>query len=542
MKKFLRLFFGRVLVIIIALILQLFAFSVIVLVVLMGAGVIESFLASIVGDTFAAIIDQSLSYMLSAAQVILTIVVSIYIVNSKVATSYKITWLFVVGVLAFFGTILYLLFANKSTNKRMRKRLEKEKSALRRFEIDQKIEKELHNSAEDESALSLANYVSKTSGQTLYKNSEVTYFKSGEDAWPFMLDELSKAEHYIFLEYFIVEKGVFWDSLLEILEKKAKEGVDVRVMYDDLGSVSTLPVNYPKRLKKMGIKCVPFNRLRAFVNIKVNNRDHRKILVIDGKVGFTGGINLADEYVNHIERFGYWKDNSIRIKGEGVYGLTQLFLSNWLFSNNIDDTSELFDDKYLPKTYKTKEDKINESGYVQPYGDIPFDNDNIGQNVYLKLINGARKYIYITTPYLIIDDEMNNALCRAAMSGIDVHVMTPHIPDKKLVFGITRSHYAPLIKAGVKIHEFTPGFIHEKMFIVDDIYGTVGTINLDYRSLYLHLENGTFMYKCDCLKEMKQDYEDSIKVSELIDSNRYKKIKRGKGLWWGILRVFCPML
>lgn len=542
MRKFARLFFGRVIWIILALLLQVFVVAITALFVFGAATGIEAIIESLVGETWAKVLESTLSFTYSAAQIVLTLIVMFYIVNSKVSTSYKITWLFVVGVLAFVGSILYLMFANKSASPLMKKRLEKQKAIIRQIKTSEEVENSLTKTSDGQEVLTLGQYVANTSGQALYKNSEVTYYKSGEDAWPHMVEELKKAKHYIFLEYFIIEKGVFWDSLLEVLEKKAAEGVDVRIMYDDLGSVSTLPANYPKQLRKKGIKCIPFNRLRAFINIKLNNRDHRKILVIDGKVGFTGGINLADEYVNTIVRFGYWKDNAIRIKGEGVYGLTQLFLSNWIFSTKSDDDSELYDAKYLPDVHVTKEDKVNASGYVQPYGDLPFDNDSVGQNVYLKLINSAKKYVYITTPYLIIDEEMSNALCRAARSGVDVHLVTPHIPDKKLVFGITRSHYAPLIDAGVKIHEFTPGFIHEKMFIVDDIYGTVGTINLDYRSLYLHLENATFMYKCECLKDMKKDFEDTLKVSELITPERYKKIKRGKKLWWGILRVFAPMM
>ena len=542
MRKFLRLFFGRIIWVILALVIQLMLVGLSIFGGLLFFGVIDIGLGAFLDANTFSLIEEILGFLFSFAQLALTVVVSIYIVNSKVSTSYKITWLFVVGVFAIFGTILYLMFANRSTSKHMKKLLESEKKAVRRFAISDEIVKELSKTPQDEDALSLANFISSTSGQALYKNSEVTYYKSGEDAWPIMLAELNKAEHYIFLEYFIIDKGQFWDSLVDILARKAKEGLDVRVMYDDVGSISTLPGNYPKQLQKMGIKCMPFNKVKPFMNIKVNNRDHRKVLVIDGKVGFTGGINLADEYVNTIVRFGYWKDNAIRIKGQGVYGLTQLFLSNWLFANKIPDNAELYEEKYLPITHVTKEDKVNSSGYVQPYGDLPYDQDNVGENVYLKLINGARRYVYITTPYLIIDDEMNNALCRAAKSGIDVHIMTPHIPDKKIVFGITRSHYAPLIEAGVKIHEFTPGFIHEKMFIVDDIYGTVGTINLDYRSLYLHMENGTFMYKCECLKDMKKDYEDSIEISELITAEKYKKIKRGKTIWWALMRVISPML
>lgn len=533
MKKFFKLIFGRFLWIGLILILEV---AIAVLLFLFGEEIFVALLSSFSSE--AAFVAQMLSSLII---LIFDFIILTYIVNSKANSSYKITWLFIVGLLPFIGAVIYLMFGNKNTTKRMKKKLEPINKATRFFPIENRIIDELSTLERDQEALDIATYIAKTCGTNLTKNTEVSYYKSGEDVWPIMVNELLKAKHYIFLEYFIVEKGVFWNSLLDVLIEKASQGVDVRILYDDVGSISTIPTFYPSKLKKYGIKCVAYNRFKPFVNVKLNNRDHRKILVIDGKVGFTGGINLADEYVNKKVRFGYWKDNSIMIKGEAVHNLTQLFLANWVTVNKC-GIDELSDPKYYYSAYLTSEDKCSPSGYVQPYGDIPFDDEAIGERVYLKLINKAKKYIYITTPYLIIDDEMTNALSNAAKSGVNVILLTPHIPDKKMVFNVTRSYYEPLLESGVTIYEYTPGFVHEKMFIVDDLFATVGTINLDYRSLYLHLENGVFMYKCDCIVDMKNDFESSIEVSENITLERYKKIQKGKKIIWSLLRVFAPLM
>lgn len=523
MKKFFKLFLGRFLWIGLILLLE------VALIILFW-----SFWYS-----FFSAINEWFNFATSLLLGIIDIIVLVYIVNSKANSSYKIAWLFVVGLLPFLGVVLYLMFGNKNTTKRMKKKIEPIRKAMKVIPTSPRVLDELGADPNDLQALNIATYINKESGSALFDHTESTYFNSGEEAWPVMLEELRKAKHYIFLEYFIIEKGQFWNSIVEILEEKAKEGVDVRVMYDDVGSISTLPTSYPKQLRKKGIKCAPYNRFKPLVNIKINNRDHRKILVIDGSVGWTGGINLADEYTNLKVRFGYWKDNAIMIKGRGVYGLTMLFLSNWVSSQG--GFEELSDTKYLANNYNPTFD-YDSDGYVQPYGDLPYGDEAVGETVYLKLINTAKKYVYITTPYLIIDEEMEHTLMNAAKGGVRVILLVPHIPDKKMVFNVTRSYYANLIEAGVEIYEYTPGFIHEKIFIVDDIYATVGTINLDYRSLYLHLENGIFLYKSRTILKMKEDYEDSLSKSELITKERFAKIRRGKAVLWALLRVAAPML
>lgn len=523
MKKFIRLFLGRFLWIGLIIIIEL--------VLILG---LFTFLRAIF-----EVIDQYLNLGLGLALGLFDFILMVYIVNSRANTSYKISWLFLVGLFPFIGGIIYLMFGNKNTSKRTLKKIEPLRKATKETVTSPRIIQELEATQDGRAALTIAKYIQKESGSALYDHTESHYYKVGEDAWPVMLEELKKAKHYIFLEYFIIEKGQFWNSIVDILIEKARDGVDVRVMYDDLGSVSTLPTSYPNYLRKHGIKCCAYNRLKPLMDIKLNNRDHRKILVIDGTVGFTGGINLADEYINTKVRFGHWKDNAIMLKGRGVYGLTMLFLQNWVSMNG--GFEELSDSKYVANNYNPTYDYPSD-GYIQPYGDIPFGDDAVGEEVYIKLINSAEKYIYITTPYLIIDEEMENTLCSVAKSGVNVCLLVPHIPDKKMVFNVTRSYYTKLIEAGVKVYEYTPGFVHEKVFIVDDDMATVGTINLDYRSLYLHLENGVFIYKAKIIQDMKADFEEAISNSELITKERFKKIRRGKGVLWALLRVLAPLL
>ena len=461
-----------------------------------------------------------------------------YIVSSKIHDSYKISWLVVTGGIPILGPVLFLLFANKKFTKKER-RMERAIRAVLdtlppKAEVIDKVGRE------NEEALLMSNYIYRETGSPLVDDSYVKYFPFGEIAFPYMLKELKKAKHYIFLEYFIIEKGIMWDAILDILKAKAKEGLDVRVLYDDVGSVSTLPSKYYRELRKFGIRAYAVNPLNLRMSIRLNNRDHRKIMVIDGHTGFTGGINLADEYINKKERFGVWKDNAIMIKGEAVYGLTRLFLATWL-SIEKPNRPTIFD-YYLPSVHIDECDDFDKKGYVQCYGDIPFNYEAVGENIYLHLIERAKKYVFISTPYLIIDAQMMSALVSAAKQGIDVRILMPGIPDKKLVYTLAHAYYQPLLKGGVKIYEYTPGFVHMKMFVVDDIYATCGTVNLDFRSLFLHSENGTFLYKTPCIMDMKQDFIDSFNLSRKISYDEYRNPKLRKRITWGILKMFAPLL
>ena len=336
------------------------------------------------------------------------------------------------------------------------------------------------------------------------------------------------------MEYFIVSEGEMWEEVLKILKQKADEGLDVRMIYDDMGCVTLLPGGYFKWLEKCGIKCMAFNPVIPFFSLVMNNRDHRKILDIDGHTAFTGGINLADEYINKKVRFGYWKDTGVRLKGEGVWNFTEMFLEMWnAFRKEDTDISCFKPHVYHPEPFEGE-------GFVQPYTDSPLDNETIAENVYLDILNQAKKYVYIFTPYLIVDDVMRNALCMAAKRGVDVRIVTPGTPDKPTIFRLTRSNYPPLLRAGIRIYEYTPGFIHAKSYISDDEFGVVGSVNMDFRSLYLHFECATLLYRTSGLKELKKDSLDTIEVSREIT---LKDCKQGiiGGLFDSVLRVFAPL-
>ena len=346
------------------------------------------------------------------------------------------------------------------------------------------------------------------------------------------LSELKKAKKFIFMEYFIYEEGVMWDSILEILKEKVKDGVEVRVMYDDAGCITTLPKNYDKKLEKLGIKCIAFNKITPLVAVFYNNRDHRKILVIDGEVAFSGGINIADEYINKKQIHGHWKDNGFMIKGEAVWSYTVMFLRTWNSFKEEDSNYEKF---------KSKVKSSSKDGYILPYGFNPLASELIAENVYLNIINSATDYLYIFTPYLIIDHEMINALGLCAKRGVDVRIVTPGIPDKKIIYNVTKSYYNVLAEQGIKIYEYTPGFIHAKVFVCDDKVATVGTINMDYRSLYLHFECGSLLYNSKQIKEIKKDAVETIKKSKNVTISN-TEISIFKRIRNAIFRILSPLL
>ena len=477
----------------------------------------------------------SYSQYITAAFKILSILVVIYIMNRSDNPSVKLGWIVVILLFPLFGGLLYLTIGGKQPISYLRRKLEPmiEESA-RHLKADPEIEQELKE--KDGSTASQIYYLEHQSGFPAYKDSKVDYYPSGEDCFKVMAEELRKAKEYIYLEYFIIEEGIMWNTILDILEEKVKEGVDVRVMYDDVGCIFNLPSHYADFLRKKGIKCIVFNRYIPIFSTVFNNRDHRKILVIDGDVAFTGGINFADEYINEKQRFGYWKDNGVRITGKAVYSMTQMFLQMWNFANHSTEN-------YLAYKPQINWKKQYESdGYVQPYADSPIDHENQAENIYLNIINYAKDYVYIFTPYLIIDEEMCVALCNAAKSGVDVRIVTPGIPDKKLVFLLTQSYYQELLKANVKIYQFAKGFIHAKCFVCDDEIATVGSINLDYRSLYLHYECGIYMYRSKAVRQVKEDVLNTIEQSKTISlgfcQNREWYVK----VLQCLLRLFAPLL
>lgn len=461
--------------------------------------------------------------------------VVVYIVSRRDNPSYKLAWTIPVLIFPIFGGLLYLIFGGKKINLRFRKKIERAyNEALKVSVQDEDIIKELES--EDKSIANQAKYTNQYAVAPVYKNTLTEYLSPGEKYFEKLVEELEKAEKYIFMEYFIIHEGKMWDAILEVLERKVKEGVDVRMLYDDVGCLRTLPYKYDEYLRKKGIKCHVFNKFVPFLSIILNNRDHRKITVIDGHVGFTGGINLADEYINEIVKFGHWKDSGIMIKGEAVWNLTVMFLQMWSYESKTKVDYEKFRWDGCRKEYEV------ENGFVQPYGDSPLDNETVGENVYLNIINKAKDYVYISTPYLIIDNELVTAITLAAKSGVDVRIITPHIEDKWYAHMMTKSYYAQLLEYGVKIYEYTPGFIHSKTIVADDVVGTVGSINFDYRSLYLHFECGVWLYKTKSVLQIKEDYLETLKICTPITLEMAKSVSVPMRIIRSLFRVFAPLM
>lgn len=472
-------------------------------------------------------------------------VIGLFIANTKVEASFKISWLVVVICLPFVGGFLYLLFANKITTKKMRRqRINVIEDLMVKLMPDCSKELALLNK-KNSSAGTIANYLYMNANSATYTNTSVTYFKIGDLSLEPMVEELKKAKKFIFLEYFIMQSGEFFDSIFNVLVEKVKEGVDVRLIYDDFGCSSKMSSFFYKEVRKAGIKCHPFNVIRPFVDIRQNSRDHRKITVIDGVVGFTGGLNIADEYINIGSKFGLWKDNCVMLKGPAVNGLTNLFLSIWNLCEKRKKDNETLLDTANYSYFKNQKLDIRENkkvnGFVTPFGEEPFDGEETARNVFLQMISKATKYIYISTPYLILDEELITALEVAAKSGVDVRIITPGTPDKKIVYQCTRSYYGSLLVSGVKIYEYQPGFNHEKMIVVDGVMAETGTINFDFRSLYLHYENGIFFYGGKEVEDMDLDLKEMIKGSKEIYLSNYLKASRLKRIWWSILRIFSTL-
>lgn len=455
--------------------------------------------------------------------------------DEKGNPSFKIAWLIPISLMPIFGGILYLIFGKY----RMTKKEKAVAQSMRRQILNAVTEEKsvCANDIDNKRVENMSHFIYKTTGSLPYRNTKTRYFSSGEAAFPNMLEDLKQAQEYIFMEYFIIQEGLMWNSILEILKDRVAHGVEVRLTFDDFGCVMTLPRGYEKELEAMGIKVCVINRLNNFMNPAFNNRDHRKICVVDGKVAYTGGFNLADEYINEEERFGYWKDTGIRMEGRAAWSLAIQYLVMWGAHTG---KSESFM-KFHPNPRVL--DAVESDGMVQPFTDIPLAGEHTGKVTYLNLINNAERYLYFTTPYLVPDYEILMALRYAAISGVDVRIYTPHIPDKKTVFKLTRSYYEILIEAGVKIYEFTPGFIHAKMMVSDDEKAVIGTINMDYRSLYLHTENGVFLYQNSTVQDIRDDILEMEKICEKqVVQQRSRLTNLPYHILIGVLRTFAPLL
>lgn len=484
----------------------------------------------IIGTVIALAIFVPYFYM---GLLITQVGVIIHIMVSNNNPDYKLVWLFVVVMIPLGGLMIYLIFYKRKLPKRAVKRLQNVKNSY------------LYNDKENFELINQQNNLISTQAKSLcltadthlYKNSKCEYFSSGEQAHKSMLEEIKKAEKFIFLEYFIIEDGEFWNSIFDILKQKAAIGVEVRLIYDDVGCMGTLPGNYFKTLtKKHNIHTVLFSKLKGQASGEFNNRSHRKILIVDGKVGFTGGINIADEYINRVNKFGHWKDSAIKVEGEAVNELTKLFMMD--YSLNSSKVADIDFNKYYVLS-----SNIEADNYVIPFGDAPkpLNDFSVSKMAIMNLLNQAKRYVYITTPYLIVDNELMRAIENTAMRGVDIRVIIPHIPDKKIVFGMTKSVCQQLAKFGVKIYEYAPGFIHSKTYIADDECAIIGTMNLDYRSLDHNFENGVWIYSDNVVLDMKQDFIDTMEKSEKISDQMPKRRLISKFVYI-LVKIFSPLL
>ena len=461
----------------------------------------------------------------------LSILMAVIIITRKENNAYRLMWMFVIIIFPFLGGVLYLLFSNKKIGALSEKKV----ADFRKRQPDEtefslmNADEELYNTSP--AFRRQSQYVKNVTGFSVWKDTEIEYFDNGADFFRDLMKEVEKAKKFIFVEYFIIDQGKWWHRILDCLKRKVEEGVDVRVVFDDVGSINVLPRDYDKILQSYGIKAMAFNKIKIHINPRLNFRDHRKIFDIDGNVCYTGGVNLADEYANDCVKFGYWKDDAIRLTGSACWNFTLMFLRNWDCLTGDKDSL----DHFLP-TVKGRSD-----GFVQAFDDSPLDSNTIAEDTYLQIINNAKKYVWITTPYLILDEPMEAALKIAAKSGVDVRIITPHYPDKKSVFEVTRSNYEPLLQAGVKIYEFTPGFIHSKNFISDDEIAVVGTTNLDYRSFYLHFELSVLFYKSSLVNSLKKNFLSTLDLSQEIhvgDEGRLPLLRR---VFRGAARIMSPL-
>lgn len=512
-RKLLRIIFGRTAFVVMSLLLQ-------ISILLAGFRFLSHYMVYIHGG-----------FTLLSAFVIL------YVVNKDENPSFKLAWIIPITVIPVFGTLLYLFlelqWEGKIINRKLRENISDTQPYLKQnpHYMEQLARTSRSNA-------NLAAYIENSGSYPVYGNTNVKYYPVGEEMFEDMKKELEKAKRFIFMEYFIVERGEMWDSLLEILERKVQEGVEVRFMYDGMCCLVLLPYSYPRELRAKGLKAKMFAPIRPALSTYQNNRDHRKILVIDGHTAFTGGINLADEYINRKVRFGHWKDTGIMVKGDAVTSFTMMFLQMW----NITEKEPEDYGRYLRDPEFFYPPELSMEGFVIPYGDSPLDQETVGELVYLDIINTARNYVHIMTPYLILNYELVQALQFAAKRGVETIIIMPHIPDKEYAFLLAKAHYEELIRAGVQIYEYTPGFVHAKVFTSDDEKAVVGTINMDYRSLYLHFECAAYIYRNEVIKDVERDFKETLAKSQVITLEECRHYPWYKKFAGRVLRLFAPLM
>lgn len=512
-RKLLRIIFGRTAFVVMSLLLQ-------ISILLAGFRFLSHYMVYIYGG-----------FTLLSAFVIL------YVINKDENPSFKLAWIIPITVIPVFGTLLYLFlelqWEGKIINRRLRENISDTQPYLKQ---NPRYMEQLAKTSR--SNANLAAYIENSGSYPVYGNTNVKYYPVGEEMFEDMKKELEKAKRFIFMEYFIVERGEMWDSILEILERKVQDGVEVRFMYDGMCCLVLLPYSYPRELRAKGLKAKMFAPIRPALSTYQNNRDHRKILVIDGHTAFTGGINLADEYINRKVRFGHWKDTGIMVKGDAVTSFTMMFLQMW----NITEKEPEDYGRYLRDPEFFYPPELSMEGFVIPYGDSPLDQETVGELVYLDIINTARNYVHIMTPYLILNYELVQALQFAAKRGVETIIIMPHIPDKEYAFLLAKAHYEELIRAGVQIYEYTPGFVHAKVFTSDDEKAVVGTINMDYRSLYLHFECAAYIYRNEVIKDVERDFKETLAKSQVITLEECRHYPWYKKFAGRVLRLFAPLM
>ena len=475
---------------------------------------------------------QDYAPMIHTVSVILAWAFVLYILSRKGNPAYKTAWIILLLGFPILGATLYLIFGGNRLSDRLRRKMAEIDEAMDGLTVQDPAVVDAMQ-AEDPDAAVMARYLANTIRCPAYRNTRTQYFSSGEAFFDQLLRDLPRAEQSIYLEYFIIESGEIWSAILEILRQKASAGVEVRLIYDDFGCIQRLPRHYDRRLEALGIHARVFNRFVPILDSRLNNRDHRKFCIIDGRIAFTGGINLADEYANRGKpRFGRWKDCGVRLEGDAVWSVTVMFLSMW---NYLADRKDFGPKPSVPPLSEA-------SGYVQPYQDSPLDEEAVGRNVFINMISRARRYIWIMTPYLIVDEAMDEVLTTAAKSGVDVRIITPGIPDKPYVYEMTRANYLALLEGGVRIFEYSPGFAHSKLFLADDESVAVGTVNLDFRSLYLHFEDGVWLYRADCVADVRRDFDETFPQCREITLADAAKVHLPRRLFRAALRLISPLM
>ncbi len=496
--------------------------------------IVFSVLSLIVQIVFFIVMLMGLSehyFFLNTLCTILAVITVLYITNSSGKSSYKILWIIFILAVPIFGVTAYMLLGGGRVFPHVKRKMQKcEDKYIKQLPDDSDTHETLRYN--DGLHSRQADYLTLESGYPLYKNSSCEFLAPGEKFLPRFLEELRMAEKYIYIEFFIVAEGKMWSAVCDILEQKVRDGVEVKVLFDDFGSIKRQRKNFVTKLRRKGIEVAVFNKIRPSIDIFMNNRNHRKIVVIDGKVAVTGGLNLADEYINELERFGYWMDCAVIIKGDAVKSFLAMFCSTWEFTTG----------KGINIASHISEDKVLEKGFLLPYADGPLDNKNPAEGIYMQILNSAQRYVYIATPYLIIDNSMKECLRLAAKSGIDVRIITPHIPDKWYVHPVTQYNYYDLLDAGVKIYEYTPGFIHSKFFVSDDSVATVGTVNMDYRSFIFHFECGAWMCDNKTVYDIKEHFSTLLLQCEEITLKKLKKSPWYIRLKRAVLHLFAPFM